>query len=141
MQSFESTIEIQWRDVDQNQHVRHSAYYDYGAHARIRYFMSLGYGPKQFAKEQFGPIIFHEQCSFIKELHLEDTITINFLKGEVNHDGSRWTIHHEILNSKGEKAAHVTLKGAWMDLVKRKLTVPPKAIADGFHNLPQGHAV
>ena len=85
-----------------------------------------------------GPIMFKEECSFLKELHPEDTITINLLKGDLREDGSRWVLHHEIFNQKGEKCAHLSIQGAWMDLVKRKLTIPPTDIAQAMHELPAG---
>lgn len=131
-------IEVRWSDVDANQHVRHSAYYDYGAHMRLRFFKSLGYSTREFQKYSIGPIAFHEQCHFIKELHLNETITINIMKGEVRDDGSRWEFYHEIFNEKGEKAAQINITGAWMDLMKRKLTVPPQDIAQAINALDSG---
>ncbi|MCI5057501.1 MAG: acyl-CoA thioesterase [Flavobacteriales bacterium] len=136
--SYEKKIEVRWSDVDHNQHVRHSAYYDFGAHVRIRFFQDLGYDGKDFQNLGLGPIIFQEQCSFIKELSLYDTIRVNFLRGEISDDGARWTLYHEIFNSQDKKAAHIKLSGAWMDMLKRKLTVPPDDFAKGFKSLPLG---
>ena len=58
----------------------------------------------------------------------------------MSDDASKWTIHHEIFNQKGEKAAHVTVLGAWLDLNKRKLTTPPKELAKAFYDLEKGEA-
>ena len=138
MKKFEQEIVIRWADCDQNRHVRHSAYYDYGAHIRIRYFNELGFSSAILSKLSIGPILFKEECSFIKELHPDDIITINLLKGEISEDASRWILHHEIFNHKGEKSAHITTKGAWMNLKIRKLTVPPLDIAKALHELPMG---
>lgn len=138
MKSFEKKIEVRWADVDQNRHVRHSAYYDYGAHIRIRYFNSLGYDAKRFENLNLGPIIFKEECSFLRELSPDDTLTINLLSGPSKTDGSKWTLYHEIFNSKGEKSAHIKLEGAWIDLTKRKLTTPPIELAEAMLNLPKG---
>ena len=123
MKTFEKEIEVRWSDVDQNRHVRHSAYYDYGAHIRIRYFNELG---------------FNEECSFIRELNPDDTITINLLNGETSKDASRWALYHEIFNTKGEKCAHLKVEGAWIDLSKRKLTIPPIELANSMLDLPKG---
>lgn len=139
MMSFEKTIEVRWADTDPNQHVRHSAYYDYGAHSRIRFFEANGFDASTMRKLNIGPVIFKEECTFIRELHLNDTIKINLLiDKETNADGSRWILHHEIFTQTGEKSAHITLKGAWIDLEKRKLTIPPKELAIAFHKLPIG---
>lgn len=140
MQKFERTIEVRWSDVDQNRHVRHSAYYDYGAHARIKFFEANGFTSAQMGKLNIGPIIFKEECSFIRELGPGETLTVNVLNGGVSEDGARWTLHHEIFNSKGEKSAHITLKGAWMDLAKRKLTLPPAEVKALIPVLPKGDA-
>lgn len=138
MKRFEKKIEVRWADVDQNRHVRHSAYYDFGAHIRIRYFNSLGYDAKQFEDLNLGPIIFKEECSFLKELSPDDTITINILSGPSKEDGSKWSLYHEIFNSKGVKCAHIKLEGAWIDLSKRKLTIPPIELGKALLNLPKG---
>lgn len=138
MTSYEKQIAVRWSDADANAHVRHSAYYDYGAHCRIRFFEELGIKATEMRKLAIGPVIFKEECSFIKELHLNDTITINVKKGAVSADGSRFEFHHEIFNSKGEKSAHISLKGAWLDLNTRKLTIPPKKMADAMNNLEAG---
>lgn len=138
MKVFESNIEVRWSDCDPNRHVRHSAYYDYGAHVRIRFFIELGYTAAKLSKLNLGPILFKEECSFIKEIYPDDIITVNLLRGEISGDASRWVLHHEIVNQHGEKSAHITVKGAWMDLGIRKLTTPPAELAQAFLDLPKG---
>ncbi len=138
MRKFEKKIEVRWSDSDQNRHVRHSSYYDYGAHARIRFFMERGFDFSQLEELRIGPILFKEECSFIREIRPDDTITINILKGKVTEDGSRWILHHEIFDQHGEKKAHITVKGAWIDLDRRKLTNPPLGLAEAFLELPPG---
>ncbi len=138
MKKFEKTIEVRWADVDQNRHVRHSAYYDYGAHVRIKFITEAGYGSAQLSQLKIGPVLFKEECSFIKEIRPDDTIRVNVLKEGISEDGSRWKLHHEIFNQNDEKVAHITIKGAWIDMEKRKLTVPPKELARAFQELPDG---
>ena len=138
MNNYEKQIEVRWADADANRHVRHSSYYDYGAHLRIRFFESLGFGNSVLTNLKLGPVIFKEECSFIKELSIDDTIRVNILRGEINKDASRWVLHHEIFNSKGEKSAHLKVEGAWIDLSKRKLTIPPIELANSMLDLPKG---
>ncbi len=138
MNSFEKKIEVRWPDCDPNRHVRHSTYYDYGAHSRIRYFSKIGFSAVVMEKLKIGPILFKEECTFIKELSLEDTIVVNLLKGDISTDGKKWVLHHEIFNSKNEKCAHITVFGAWIDLEIRKLTTPPLELANALHELPPG---
>jgi len=131
-------LAIRWGDCDLNRHVRHSAYYDFGAHVRIRFFSEMGFDTQKMGSLNIGPILFKEECAFIRELHLEDTIFVNLLKGDVSPDGSRWELHHEIFNSKQEKSAHITVKGAWMDLIARKLTKPPAELVTLIDQLESG---
>ena len=138
MIKFEKTFEVKWSDVDQNRHVRHSAYYDYGAHVRIRFITESGYGAQKSDEIKLGLILFKEECSFIKEISPDDILRVNMLKGEINDDCSRWVIYHEIYNQHDQKVAHITGKGAWMNTEKRKTTSPPKDLANAFHQLPVG---
>ncbi|MGB1004516.1 MAG: acyl-CoA thioesterase [Salibacteraceae bacterium] len=138
MSKYTKTIEVRWSDVDQNRHVRHSAYYDYCAFTRVSFITSTGYDASELEKIKIGPILFKEECTFLRELKPDDVVTVNILKGEMPEDGSKWTIHHEIFNKNGEKAAHVTVLGAWIDLEARRLTKPPKDLALAFYQLTQG---
>ncbi len=138
MSKYEVEIEVRWADADPNRHVRHSAYYDYGAHARIRFFKDYGFTAKKLEGLNIGPIIFKEECSFIRELSPDDAIKINILKGAMTGNASKWVLHHEIFNQHGVKCAQITTQGAWIDLEKRKLTIPPQEIADAMHQLPSG---
>ena len=140
MDAYEKIIEVAWADVDPNGHVRHSKYYEYGAHVRIRFFSDAGLAMTGQTALQVGPVAFKEECSFIRELRLEDTIRVNLLKGDISPDGSRWVLHHEIFNTSGIKCAHLTLRGAWMDLEARKLTLPPQGLAAALHALKPGEA-
>ena len=59
MEKFEKFIEVRWADCDANRHVRHSTYYDYGAHARIRFFTEIG-----FDVQKLGQL--HSRAYFIQ---------------------------------------------------------------------------
>jgi acyl-CoA thioester hydrolase len=47
-------------------------------------------------------------------------------------DGARWTIEHTIYKADGRVAATVTVDGAWLDLDRRKLAVPPPELAQAM---------
>jgi acyl-CoA thioester hydrolase len=138
MKVFEKKIEIKWADVDQNRHVRHSAYYDYGAFVRIKFMSEAGFGAYKMSELNIGPILFKEGCSFIKEVHPDDILRVNVLGGSMSEDGSRWTLYHELFNQNNEKVAHISAVGAWMDTEKRKLTTPPIELAKAFQSLTYG---
>jgi len=138
MEKVEKIIEVRWSDCDPNRHVRHSAYYEYGAHIRIDFFAKIGFDADQMNHLNIGPILFKEECSFLKEIRPGESIKINLLKGDISEDGGRWVLHHELFNQQNEKSAHITVKGAWIDLELRKLTVPPPALAKVLLELPEG---
>ena len=49
-----------------------------------------------------------------------------------NDDFSRWTMVHEIWKNGDTLSAVITVDGAWMDTVRRKLTIPPKSFKEIF---------
>jgi acyl-CoA thioester hydrolase len=85
----------------------------------------------------FGPIIFREECIFRKEIQLHDRVTIDLKLQKATRDFSRWTIQHNIFKNGQVLSAVLTLDGAWLDLVKRKLKHPPAAVCDTFEKMPK----
>ncbi|MEM9023493.1 MAG: acyl-CoA thioesterase [Bacteroidota bacterium] len=136
--TFTEHIKIRWADIDHNQHVRHSAYYDYGAQCRISFFQANGFDMAYFAQHHIGPILFSEQCNFLRELTLGETVAINLRAGSLSGDGTKWTLYHELFKESGEKAAHLKVTGAWMNTALRKITAPPEGMAKAMHGLAAG---
>jgi len=137
MPPFSKTISIRWADIDPNFHMRHSVYYDFGAQQRIEIIESLGLTLKLMQEQNFGPILFREECVFKKEIRLSDTITIHAKLAKRNADVSRWTIQHEFVSSDNKICAILTLDGAWLDTRQRKLLSPiPQIVIDVFDAFP-----
>ena len=137
MTSFSKIISIRWSDIDPNFHMRHSAYYDFGAQQRIEIIESLGLTLKLMQEQQFGPILFREECVFKKEIRLSDTITIHTRLAKRNADASRWTIQHDFTSTDNTCCAILTVDGAWIDTRQRKLLSPmPKIVTDIFDTFP-----
>jgi len=42
MSDFTMPVQIRWADIDQNRHLRHSVYYDYGAMMRMNVLYANG---------------------------------------------------------------------------------------------------
>jgi acyl-CoA thioester hydrolase len=57
-------------------------------------------------------------------------------RGPLADDGSRWTIVHTLYKADGRPAATITVDGAWLDLDRRKLTVPPPELTEAMRLLP-----
>lgn len=125
-------IEIRWSDLDPNFHLRHSAYYDFGAYCRIAFMAEHALGLDVLAANNIGPILFREECVFKRELTFGDTVKINLKLTKTTPDFSRWTMVHEIWKNETTLAAIITVDGAWLDTIKRKLAIPPEQFLEIF---------
>jgi len=132
--SFKVTFNTKWSDFDPNRHMRHTAYNDYAAEVRVRFFRDQNFSIEKFTAHNIGPILFTEETSFRKEIHLGETISVDFKLLGLSKNNERWKIEHRIFNEAGKLSAIVKVFGAWIDLSKRKLTIPPKEAQHLFEN-------
>lgn len=123
------TYTVRWAELDPNGHMRHSAYADFAADQRVHWLASHSYDLRKFAELRIGPILFREETKYLKEIHAGEEIRVEGRLMNGTPDGSRWTIEHTIYKADGRVAATVTVDGAWLDLERRKLTVPPAELA------------
>lgn len=137
MKSFSIPIQVRWSDIDQNRHLRHSAYYDYGATARVEFFSQHGLTNMKLEELHLGPILFREEAIFKREIKFEDRITIDLIVTRATADFARWSIRHQLFKADGTLAAILNLDGAWIDIVKRKLTVPDEFVRKILHDFPK----
>ena len=135
--AYKKSVEIRWSDMDPNFHVRHSIYYDWGAYCRIGFLYDHGFTPQVATQYQIGPIIFREECVFKKEVRFDHKVEVTVMLQKCNKDATRWTMVHEIWKNEKVLAATITIDGAWMDLIKRKLGTPPQLVIDGFNAMPK----
>ena len=124
--SYEVEFNTKWSDFDPNRHMRHTAYNDYAAEVRIRYFAYAGFPVDEIAADGIGPILFTENTAFRKEIHAGETITANAKLLGLSEDKGKWKIRHEVFNQAGKVAAIIEVYGAWIDLNRRRLTLLPE---------------
>lgn len=124
--SFEIEFNTKWSDFDPNRHMRHTAYNDYAAEVRIRYFAEAGFPVDEIAADGIGPILFTEFTSFRKEIRTGEKIIANAKLLGLSEDKGKWKIRHEIFNEEGKVSAIIDVYGAWIDLNKRRLTLLPE---------------
>ena len=124
--SFKVTFSTKWSDFDPNRHMRHTAYNEYAAEVRIRYFAEHHFSIEEFTKHNIGPVLFTEETSFRKEIHIGEDISVNIKLSGLSENNERWKIVHEVFNEAGQLSAVIKVYGAWIDLTKRKLTFLPK---------------
>ena len=137
MTSYTKPIELRWSDLDPNFHLRHSAYYDFGAYIRIWFLRDHGLSTTVMQEQHFGPIIFREECIFRREIKLGDNVTINVQLLKAREDLSRWSIQHQFIKDGDQLAATLIVDGAWIDTELRKLTTIPENARESFAKMPK----
>jgi acyl-CoA thioester hydrolase len=137
MTNFTMPVQIRWSDIDQNRHLRHSVYYAYGAMMRMNVLYSSGLTTQKLEELKIGPILFREEAIFKREIKLEDNVMMNVELLKSTRDYARWTLRHQFVKDGGVVAAILNLDGAWMDLEKRKLTVPSEFVQHVFEQFPK----
>jgi acyl-CoA thioester hydrolase len=129
------TFKTKWADFDPNNHLRHTAYNDYAAEARVRFLNDNGFSMLDFNRLNIGPILFQENTSFYREIHIGEDITVELSLKGMSENGGKFKFQHKISKENGVLAATIEVFGAWMDLKTRKLTSPPKELLSTFEHL------
>jgi acyl-CoA thioester hydrolase len=137
MQEYRIPIQLRWTDIDANRHMRHSAYNDCGAIARMNLFTKHGLLVAKFEEFKTGVILFREETIFKREIVYEDKIEIDLTLINASKDFSRWSMRHHLYKNSETLAAIITVDGAWIDTEKRKLTVPNNFIQKIFSTIPK----
>ena len=136
MSLFKKKLQLRWSDMDPNFHLRHSVYYDFAASLRTEYLIAHGITPQLMLKEHFGPILFREEAIFKKEIRLGDELYMDVKASKLSEDYSRFGMQHQIWRGE-DICAIINVEGAFMDTVKRKLTVPPQIAKEMVDSLPK----
>jgi acyl-CoA thioester hydrolase len=136
MEKFIKEIQVRWSDLDPNFHLRHSVYFDWGAFCRIDFLKEFDLTPNLMQELHFGPVVFREECVFKKEIRDSDKITIDLTLLKARKDFSRWTIRHHIIKNEDVLSAVLTVEGAWINTLERKLTIPPHPVGKVFSEMP-----
>lgn len=130
--------QVIWSQVDANQHMRHSAYADFAAQARVELLDLMGLSAKYLHAHKIGPVLLKEELTYLKEVNLSERIKVSCEMVSCKQDASRWRIKHEIFKQDGVKAAEIFVEGAWIDMVKRKLTSLEGEMREIFMSVPKG---
>jgi acyl-CoA thioester hydrolase len=137
MDGYQQNIMVRWSDLDPNGHVRHSAYYDYGAQLRIACFQQAGVGIAWLAGQGIGPVLFREEAKFYRELRLDDDLLIDLRLTGLSEDQRKWSMRHQILRDGEELCATIDLDGAWLNLQVRRIVPPPERLRTALAAMPR----
>lgn len=113
-------------------HLRHSAYADYAAQARLNFLEAAGLPFSKLKELMIGPILFREELVYRREVPLNEEVFVTCELTKAREDGSRWSFSQEVVRSDKVVAAVINVDGAWLDLSTRKLTAVPAEYIDKF---------
>lgn len=128
---------VLWSQIDANRHLRHSAYADFGAQARLNLLNSIGLDDTVFSQHDIGPVLFREELVYYREILSGDTVSVTCEMTRSREDGSRFSFKHEIFRGDGTLSAIVNVDGAWINLQKRKLTSLPDEMIEKLKLIPK----
>jgi acyl-CoA thioester hydrolase len=128
---------LRWSDLDPNFHLRHTAYYDFAAQARINLLDSLGLTVTFMQQEEFGPVLFKEECVFRREIRYGDNIFLRTMLRKARRDFSRFSVQHEFIRHDGTLCATLNIDAAWINTSIRKLTIPPAVSKEKLETIPK----
>jgi acyl-CoA thioester hydrolase len=135
MREFVKALSLRWSDLDPNFHLRHTAYYDFAAQARIDMLDALGFTIALMQQEGFGPVLFREECVYRREIRYGDQIHLSTKLKKARKNFSRFTVQHEFIRNDGVLCATLTIDASWIDTRIRKLTVPPQVGQESFERI------
>src|SRR5215472_7928791 len=136
-ESYAKTFEVIWADLDPNAHMRHSAYADYGAQARVGFLTEHGFGLKEFHRHSIGPILFREDLKYHREIRPGERIRVTCEAVGVSPNLKHWRIRHRIYRQDGELACTIDCQGAWFDLTQRKVIPAPAELQAVMEKMPR----
>lgn len=128
---------VMWSMVDANNHLRHSAYADFAAQARLQILEQCGFNADTMEKLHIGPILFREELVYMREIRPNDTVKVTCAMTKCRKDASRWSFVQELYRGDAVLAAVINVDGAWIDVNARKLTGLPEEWAARFLDIPK----
>jgi len=134
---FRVGMHVRWADVDANGHMRTVAYLEWCEDSRMQYFASVGFPMAEFARLGLGPVIQNDELRYRAEMRLLDTGTIELTMEGLAEDGSRFRMRNDVRRADGVIAATVVSNGGWLDLARRGLSAPPRALFEALQDLPR----
>lgn len=127
-EAFQVAIHARWPDMDQNGHMRTTAYLEVAEDCRMQYFASEGFDMATFAELRIGPVVRRDVLEYTAELRLLQPATIELRIAAMSADGARFRMRNTIRREDGRVAATVTSDVGWLDLEQRRLTAPPESL-------------
>ncbi|MDT0676443.1 acyl-CoA thioesterase [Autumnicola musiva] len=132
---YTKEFEIRWSDIDANRHLANTAYVNFMSHTRMSFLMENGFGQKELARQNSGPVVFYEHIYYYKEVFAGMPVKVSLQLKGVSEDGMYFEFAHEFYDHKGRNFASCEMMGAWIDLKERKLTALPEELFEHLKDL------
>jgi len=135
--------------MDANGHMANTAYLDFAADTRFRYFEANGFTARDFEATRIGPVVMRDATDYRAEIRLQEEFSVSFELMGLSEDGSRFRLRNTFFKADGSVAAVVTTDAGWWSLRSRRLVVPPAELStamarlsrtDDFEELPSSVA-
>lgn len=131
---FRRPAPLRWADIDANFHLRHSVYYDLGAAQRTDLLASLGIHLSDMQKGGYGPVLFREECRFLREIKIEDAIEVETSIAQLSRDFRKFAFEQRFMRG-SDVCAILCVEGAWFDARTRKVAAPPQVVIDAIQQV------
>jgi acyl-CoA thioester hydrolase len=140
LSTFRTKLNLRWSDIDANFHLRHSVFYDLCAQHRMDVLAELGVTMALMKEHHFGPVLFREECTFRREIKLDDDVYVDLEVRSISADHTRFSFAHTFTKADGTHCAQLVVEGAWMDTRLRKLCAPPPEARAAMDRVPRAAA-
>lgn len=127
---------VRWSDLDGNKHMKNIAYMEYAMQTRFHIWHELGFSVNDFDRHHIGPIAFREESRYFRELHIHEPFSVNFTLGGLSDDFRKINFRNDMFAEDGTLSAIIRVEGAWMDMQRRKITVPPAELIAVLQQIP-----
>ncbi len=138
MDRYAKTFTVRWADCDANGHMRNTAYSEYAIEVRMGFLSEHGFGFDAFQHANVGPVLLREEIDYLREVRLGETVSVDFTLLGLSPDAARWKLGHAFTKPNGKSSARIVVWGGCLDLERRRLVVPPPALAAAFRAVPPG---
>ena len=132
---YKKEFEIRWSDIDANRHLANTAYINFMSHTRMGFLMENGFGYKELARHNLGPVVFFEHIYYFKEVFAGKPVTVTLSLKGLSEDGMYFEFVHDFYDHKGRNFASCEMMGGWIDLKERKLTGLPAELFENLNSL------
>ncbi|HVA54888.1 MAG TPA: acyl-CoA thioesterase [Gammaproteobacteria bacterium] len=130
-------FQVRWADLDPNGHLRHTAYMDYAAQARVGFLNDCGFTLERFQKLRLGPVLFREDTRYLHEVRANERVSVTTELSGLSANDKHWRMRHRIFKAGGLLACVIDVQGAWLDLATRKIVPAPTELQDAMRKAPR----